>query len=410
MPRCEGDSSSREPPLIDTGGHSSNNVDTVSLTLRSSLVRYRHLLLLIPLLTGMVAVLGPPGGVACAIPSVVSPLQGVNRPEPVPVTSTLVIPVELLRESWEQYKQRFIQEDGRVVDRKARGISTSEGQSYALMRAVWMGDRQTFDRVLKWTGDNLQALALIRAHGQWAEKAYLEQATALLNDIWEKETVELKGVRYLLPGDWDFNAEPIRLNPSYYLPFAYRVFDRVDPNRGWRRLVDSSYTVLNACLSHVGLPADWCFLDPGLGTLSLNTDLYDRSSDSGYEAFRVYWNLAADYRWHGEKRALELLGKADWLRRYFAVRRDLPAVVTVDGIPRESHEYPGQYGAYLPALALMDDLHANLLYRQKIEPSYHSGLWGEPDDYYQQNWMWFGLALQAEAARGQPSASSSDPR
>src|SRR6185436_16916003 len=51
----------------------------------------------------------------------------------------------ILKESWAKYVERFIQADGRVIDHKAGGISTSEGQAYAMLRAVWMQDRATFD-------------------------------------------------------------------------------------------------------------------------------------------------------------------------------------------------------------------------------------------------------------------------
>ena len=39
-------------------------------------------------------------------------------------------------ESWQAYKSHFIKSDGRVIDKDANDVSTSEGQSYALLRAV----------------------------------------------------------------------------------------------------------------------------------------------------------------------------------------------------------------------------------------------------------------------------------
>src|SRR5215472_3824549 len=57
---------------------------------------------------------------------------------------------DMLKESWTAYKNRFVQADGRVIDLKAEGVSTSEGQSYAMLRAVWVGDQQSFDRILEW--------------------------------------------------------------------------------------------------------------------------------------------------------------------------------------------------------------------------------------------------------------------
>src|SRR5437016_10118896 len=44
----------------------------------------------------------------------------------------------VLTNSWTAYKQQFIQQDGRVIDWMSEGNTTSEGQSYAMLRAVWM--------------------------------------------------------------------------------------------------------------------------------------------------------------------------------------------------------------------------------------------------------------------------------
>jgi cellulose synthase (UDP-forming) len=62
----------------------------------------------------------------------------------------------VLSAAWSGYRQVFIQPDGRVVDPKRGGVTTSEGQSYALLRAVWMGDRLTFQTVWRWTASHLE--------------------------------------------------------------------------------------------------------------------------------------------------------------------------------------------------------------------------------------------------------------
>src|SRR4051794_15125467 len=56
---------------------------------------------------------------------------------------------------WSFYKYRYIR-DGRVISPDEGGITTSEGQSYAMLRAVWSGDRETFDSVWQWTRKHLQ--------------------------------------------------------------------------------------------------------------------------------------------------------------------------------------------------------------------------------------------------------------
>ncbi len=56
---------------------------------------------------------------------------------------------------WSSYKYHYVQ-NGRVVEVDEHGITTSEGQSYAMLRAVWSHDRLTFDQVWGWTRDNLR--------------------------------------------------------------------------------------------------------------------------------------------------------------------------------------------------------------------------------------------------------------
>ncbi len=65
-------------------------------------------------------------------------------------------PSALLGQTWEGYKHDFILADGRVIDYGRDRQTTSEGQSYAMLRAVWMADRPAFDRVWRWTQVHLQ--------------------------------------------------------------------------------------------------------------------------------------------------------------------------------------------------------------------------------------------------------------
>ena len=66
---------------------------------------------------------------------------------------------ELLAESWDSYRSRFIQRDGRVIDYQASDRSTSEGQAYAMLRAVLIDDSATFTLTLNWGENNLQRQA-----------------------------------------------------------------------------------------------------------------------------------------------------------------------------------------------------------------------------------------------------------
>src|SRR5437660_312670 len=65
-------------------------------------------------------------------------------------------PYSLLTSSWEKYKQSFITNEGRSIDLSQNNITTSEAQSYAMLRAVWVDDKQTFDRVNTYTNTHLK--------------------------------------------------------------------------------------------------------------------------------------------------------------------------------------------------------------------------------------------------------------
>jgi endoglucanase len=207
---------------------------------------------------------------------------------------------DLLADSWQSYRQRFIQDDGRVIDYEASDRSTSEGQAYAMLRAVLINDLTTFERTLKWGENNLQrkengkqldslwawkwgrladgswgpidknfasdgdidaVTALIFAYRRWKRPEYLELAKIKLRDLWENSTIiGSKGKRYLLPGPkaaFVPNSSTLHLNPSYLAPYAFRIFAQVDKERDWLSLVESSYEILenSSKLSNVVYPA-----------------------------------------------------------------------------------------------------------------------------------------------------------
>src|SRR5205823_12664376 len=62
---------------------------------------------------------------------------------------------EELSALWNFYRFQFIQQ-GRVVALDENEVTTSEGQSYAMLRAVWANDPWTFREVWRWTKENLQ--------------------------------------------------------------------------------------------------------------------------------------------------------------------------------------------------------------------------------------------------------------
>ncbi len=351
---------------------------------------------------------------------------------------------QVLSRTWESYKGRFIEPDGRTVDRMREDVTTSEGQSYTMLRAVWQNDPATFERVRNWTtrnlgnprGDNLFgslwgkdkagrwavqdkssnsgadqdiALAVLMAARRWPEKAegYQKQSQAILNDLWSKSVITIGGKPYLTAGDWALSQPQPTLNPSYFAPYAYRLFAQFDTNpaHNWNGLLEASFEALYGCTAlnePSRLPPDWCTLEPRSGTYKNPQN--NLSVDYGYQAFRVYWRLALDDQWNGAqdgrsraflqwssqgRNPLTNLTNSDFSGLAATYDRTGTSVA-----PPDSATWAGALGLFQPTNPTV----AATLY-QKMLRTYHdldNGVyyfWDEPNNFYQQNWLWFGVAL-----------------
>lgn len=361
----------------------------------------------------------------------------------VPVASPIAVAVpanrkSLLQESWNAYRQRFVQPDGRIIDREAEDRSTSEGQAYAMLRAVMIDDRATFDRAFQWAENNLQrtengkrtdslwawkwgkdkagrwgtidanfasdadidaVTALILAARRWQEPKYLELARPKLQDLWNISTVSdlnNRQVRYLLPGPAAaFQKQTlVQLNPSYFAPYAFRLFAQVDPERNWLSLVDSSYQVLQqaAALSTVGLPNDWIVLNINTGRIEPQTTPPPGTSEYGFDAYRVWWRVAWDALWFGEARAQNFLQKyTRHPKELWRSQRKIPARIDLQGKPLVPYEATSQYAMLYPAFLLTDPAIAGQI-EQKLMAQYRDGFWDNDRAYYSQNLAWLALA------------------
>ena len=330
---------------------------------------------------------------------------------------------EVLRQSWAAYVRRFVQADGRVVDPKAGGTTTSEGQAYAMLRAVWMEDRPLFDRTLTWATEHLNhgvrqdhlwawkwdvrvvdaafaadadqdaALALLMASRTWSDDSYLQRARAVLADLWDKGTLLSGGRRFLLAGDSLCQRGTCRVNPSYYAPYAYRYFARHDPSHDWRQLVDTSYFLLerNAVLTTTHLPSDWLLLDTATGALSLGSE---RDSQYAYDAFRAHWRVRLDGVLFGEERSRAYLaGSLAWLAERYRQDGRLPAIIFRDGRAGADYEALEMLAGVTSALQeSAPDVGESM--NARLQRMLSEGFWGDRESYYLQNWAWFASALQ----------------
>lgn len=354
---------------------------------------------------------------------------------------------ELLAESWNAYRGRFIQADGRVIDWEAGGRTVSEGQAYAMLRAVLADDPDTFERTLTWAENNLRrssvannpnnpdgtdhlwawkwgrasdgtwgildhnfasdadidaVTALILAARRWQRPEYLDLARLKLADLWEQSTLALPALngetpRYLLPGPLAaFQPEPgmVYLNPSYLAPAAFRLFAQVDPDHDWLALVDSSYRVLEQVptLSSQGLPGDWVRLDLASQTLMPIPAGATLQGDYGFDAYRVWWRLAWDWAWFQEPRAQAFLeANLAFLAQGWQDQQRLPARLSLTGEPLVDYEATAQYAMLYPAFQEINPAIATEMLDQKLMATYRQGIWDNANAYYVQNLAWLGL-------------------
>lgn len=347
----------------------------------------------------------------------------------------------MLAALWNTYKFENVEEGGRTLDKERNNITTSEGQSYTMLRAVWLDDKETFDRTWRWTKENLQrdddslfswlygqrpdgsygiiteqgggnaasdgdtdiALALLFAYNRWDDASYLGEARAILDAIWEQEVVEIGDAIYMAANNLEKeSSEPyIIVNPSYLAPYAYRVFAEVDTEHEWIRLVDSSYDVIKRSIDlpldkekSAGLPPDWILVDRNTGEIRPSTT-ETLTTNYGFDALRIPFRLALDWMWYREPRAEEVLNSMVFLSREWSRNTMLYTTYAHDGTPTLTYESPAMYGGSLGYFMISDRQAAREVYDTKLRLLYNpdTQTWKEPIGYYSANMAWFGLAL-----------------
>lgn len=344
----------------------------------------------------------------------------------------------LLQESWQFYKGRFLVDGAHVVS-NTYGGTISEGQSYALLKAVWMNDPATFKKVWDWTRVNMKrphdallgwrwgdgqfgtnkglmevenaadadqdiAYALLLAGEKWNNPAYTQDALRIIRDLWRLNVQLLDGVYYLVPGTWEgFKQEYLTLDPSYFAPYVYRKFAQYDKahSAGWNALADDIYDTLEACtnLTQPKLPPNWCAVkwqDDHRGSRIIFSDRQgDGARDFSYDAFRVYWRMAMDAKLSpapGKARAAAYLRKHRFLLDYWHAKHIMPEGFTAAGQPRGQETSGFAMG---PVLVLNHFDKPGLdgrLYREMLAPHYHSdGYWFNDYNDFLHSVIWLHL-------------------
>lgn len=343
---------------------------------------------------------------------------------------------------WNAYKTDTLEPNtSRTLDKQQGNITTSEGESYTMLRAAWMGDKATYDASWKWTQDNLQhqndhlfswlfgkdtdgtyrvladkngqntasdadsdiALSLVFAYARWQDPSYLTAAKQTIQSIWNNEVVMINGTPYLAADNLEKTSSTpgIIVNPSYLSPASYRIFAQIDPSHQWAALAASSYTVINQSMdlkldatSTAELPPNWVQVNRTTGQMqaapnaALNTHF-------GYDAFRVPWRLALDYAWFKTPAAKSTLAKMSFLSSQWNANQSLDAEYTHAGVPVTNDQAPAMYGATIGYFMSTDPAAADAIYTTKLNYLFdpNTNDWHEALGYYDSNWAWFGIGL-----------------
>lgn len=344
-----------------------------------------------------------------------------------------------LKYAWNYYRDNFIESYGQVIDPETK-MTTSEGQSYAMLRAALMNDRESFKGAWLWTQHQLQhriddkllswsykdgkqldaanasdadldiALALIFASKIFDEPAYLEDARLIMRDIWRQSVVEINGRNYLLSAEKSLtdHGGVYMINPSYFSPAHYRIFAEVDPEYKdrWIKLTNDTYYTLDrisAWNGGVGLPPNWIALDKKSGQFSLASNyINNRNADNfGYDAFRLFWRVGLDVNWYDSEDGKEYLSK---IGEHFASewknRQTFSDVYTPEGGRLQNNLNLAITSGILNAVEVSGDAEtASDIYntvfvdKAEIQEEKEYVFWGDPNNYYNSNWVWFDLAL-----------------
>lgn len=348
----------------------------------------------------------------------------------------------ILDKLWQSYKTQYIDKDsGRAIDEQNSGITTSEGQSYSMLRAVIMGDKPTFDSSWQWTKNNLRraddnlfswkwgktasgsygilydiggqnvafdadidiAYALVLASDKWNNITYLDESRAIIKDIWNKGVIiSNTGKLILASNDLEkkYNKSVIIVNPSYFSTYAFDEFAKVTPELEWNRLSDDCYYFLNKISDTklladkaTVLPPDWVNINKE--NLSVS-NVIDKKAVFGYDAVRIPWRVAFDYNQNRNPLALAYLRRLSFLAQEYQNKNAIYTVYDVTGNVVENSESPWVYSTLLGHFDLVDQSRSQQILNSKILPKLESQNY-KNFSYYESNWIWFGLALHSNS-------------
>lgn len=325
---------------------------------------------------------------------------------------------------WSNYQAKFIDPQGRVIDWDDGGVTTSEGQAYALFFSLAANDRPLFHKILTWTQNNLAqgslaahlpawrwgersnkswgvldknsaadadlwiAYTLIQAGRLWHRDSYTAIGTLLAKRIAQKEVVDLKGMGpMLIPGKHGFEIGPDTyvFNPSYMPLSVVEGLANALPHGPWKAMAAHLPAFIQESAPH-GIAPDWIAYSP-----KQRYHTAPQGPEGSYNAIRVY--LWAGMCNPNTKGATHILHSVNGMARY--LRNHLLPPLRTDwqngGVAGKAPV--GFSAALIPYLARygMSAAVHNQWLRLDADYDQATGLYGSQPHYYDQNLALFGL-------------------
>ncbi|MEN9936202.1 MAG: hypothetical protein RLZZ387_2781 [Chloroflexota bacterium] len=337
-----------------------------------------------------------------------------------------------MNQTWGGFKQRFISEGQvRVADEPALG----RHQAAAMLMAVWMDDRATFDQVWGYTkkhmldrrgllvgksgdaadsrtglteADTDAAMALVMAANRWQEPTFRTDAKRIVRAIRQSYIVKVDGRPILAAGDWAISRDQVIFAPASFSPAAYHLFADVDPLGDWWYTLDTSYNMLSRAsrarlgeTRSAGLPPAYVGVDRETGALLENPRGAPTTGNTfDVYAAEVYWRLALDARLHDDGRAERLLTASTFLADDWRRSGSLASAYTHRGTREGREESLAFYSAVLPKIAAQSQPDADAIYTTKIATQYRqtrdTAVWGTEESIDTFRLAWLANALYGQ--------------
>jgi len=348
---------------------------------------------------------------------------------------------------WNSYAARFVDGQGRVIDPRGGGKTTSEGEAYAMFFALADNDRSAFDRLLGWTQNNLasgdlqthlpswswgqsstgewkaldsnsasdadvwMAYTLVEAGRLWNQPRYSNLGRRMMAQIAKSEVVDLPGFGpMLLPGPVGFQHDRVpvvksandrfwTLNPSYLPVFVFQRLAGEDPSGPWGQIALGIPRLLRESAVH-GYAMDWVDYVPGDGFYPAPAHpgptpagQEPEVATGSYDAIRVY--LWAGMMERGKFRS-EVLDAVPAMGAYLVDHDAPPEKISDRGIPMAQDGPVGFSAAVLPYLRALPNQGkpgAKQTIRLSAQRDQASGLYGKDVAYYDQNLALFATGF-----------------